>query len=146
MSKKKVYSILAIVGILAGIGRIGRAAYRAQQLHEQQAQKEQVIQQAKAVQEYEVQSDNTPAEKNQVTAGNIMKNLGETAAKEKFDTYTPVEESYGLGQRDGNYYIWQTAHQTETLLQGVDLAYVLDIDDQDQKQALKGIFARQNNE
>lgn len=138
MSKKKLYTL---IGLIPALGLMGRSIYKIQQREAKEAEYAQVV----AVQTYE-SSSKAAAETSspQSNLGATFKKLGEEAAKDKYETYTPVNDSYGLGFREGAYYIYTTVDSQETLLDGVDLAYVLPVDNQDKQEQFMALFARKS--
>lgn len=140
MSKKKLYTLM---GLIPALGLMGRSIYKLQQHQAREAEHARTV----AVQTYE--SSRQAAEKTpSATAGlgSTLQKLGQDAAKDKYDTYTAVTDGYGLGFREGAYYIYTTVNSQEALLEGVDLAYVLSVDDQDQSEQFTALFARQHGQ
>lgn len=140
MNKKTFYRLL---GLIPALGLMGRTVYRIQQREAKEAEYARTV----AFQKSELAKNEAERDSSSKTnLGATLKKIGTDSAKDKYDTYSPVNDSYGLGLLQGKYYLYTTIGGQDVLLEGVDLAFVLPIDDQDEGSQFMALFVRKNAE
>lgn len=105
-----------ILMLILGVGF--RFAYRYTHLEENQRQQEKIVESSQAV--------------------------NKDKEAEKYDDYVPVNGIYGLGTKDGQYYVVNKGMGKEALLENITNAYVLEYDD-DTHGFLYGLFIQRDN-
>lgn len=61
-----------------------------------------------------------------------------------YDEYIPIDGSYSLGIKESKYYIFDVENQTESLLENVTNAYVLNIKDEDYSEEIRCLFIQKD--
>ena len=125
--KKNAKTQISLVSILVilGVGaRMMRIIHR-QQIREQNRQ---TVQTTKKVAEFQ-------------------KTLDEEETKKRNETFNKIfNESHGLGQRTGQFYIYNFEKKEEILLENTDQAFVLPIRDKSNNVTFQAIFAHKDGQ
>ena len=120
-AKTKI-SLVSILVILGVAGRMMRVIHR----HQIREQNRQTIQTTKKVAEFQ-------------------KTLDEEETK-NFENWQKVDEFHGLGQRTGQFYIYNFEKKEEILLENTDQAFVLPIRDKSDNVTFQAIFAHKDGQ
>ena len=64
----------------------------------------------------------------------------------KFENWQKVDEVHGLGQRTGQFYIYNFEKKEEILLENTDQAFVLPIRDKNDNVTFQAIFAHKDGQ
>ena len=116
-TKISLVSILVILGVAA---RMLRVIHR----HQIREQNKQTIQTTKKVAEFQKTLDEKETKKRNETFNKIY---NESLVRTKFENWQKVDELHGLGQRTGQFYIYNFEKKEEILLENTDQAFVLPI-------------------
>ena len=135
-TKISLVSILVILGVAA---RMMRVIHR-QQIREQNRQ---TIQTTKKVAEFQKTLDEEETKKRNETFNKIY---NESLVRNKFENWQKVDELHGLGQRTGQFYIYNFEKKEEILLENTDQAFVLPIRDKSDKVTFQAIFAHKDGQ
>jgi len=127
-TKISLVSILVILGVAA---RMMRVIHR-QQIREQNRQ---TIQTTKKVAEFTKKRNET-----------FNKIYNESLVRNKFENWQKVDELHGLGQRTGQFYIYNFENKEEILLENTDQAFVLPIRDKSNNVTFQAIFAHKDGQ
>ena len=126
-TKISLVSILVILGVAA---RMLRVIHR-QQIREQNRQ---TIQTTKKVAEFQKSNET------------FNKIYNESLVRTKFENWQKVDELHGLGQRTGQFYIYNFEKKEEILLENTDQAFVLPIRDKSNNVSFEAIFAHKDGQ
>ena len=126
-TKISLVSILVILGVAA---RMMRVIHR-QQIREQNRQ---TMQTTKKVAEFQKTLDEEETIYN------------ESLVQNKFEQWQKVDELHGLGQRTGQFYIYNFEKKEEILLENTDQAFVLPIRDKSNNVTFQAIFAHKDGQ
>ena len=135
-TKISLVSILVILGVAA---RMMRVIHR-QQIREQNRQ---TIQTTKKVAEFQKTLDEEETKKRNETFNKIY---NESLVRNKFENWQKVDELHGLGQRTGQFYIYNFEKKEEILLENTDQAFVLPIRDKSNNVTFQAIFAHKDGQ
>ena len=135
-TKISLVSILVILGVAA---RMMRVIHR-QQIREQNRQ---TIQTTKKVAEFQKTLDEEETKKRNETFNKIY---NESLVRTKFENWQKVDELHGLGQRAGQFYIYNFEKKEEILLENTDQAFVLPIRDKNHNVTFQAIFAHKDGQ
>ena len=127
-TKISLVSVLVILGVAA---RMMRVIHR-QQIREQNRQ---TIQTTKKVAEFQKTLDEEET-----------KQRNESLVRNKFENWQKVDELHGLGQRAGQFYIYNFEKKEEILLENTDQAFVLPIRDKSNNVTFEAIFAHKDGQ
>ena len=70
----------------------------------------------------------------------------ESLVRNKFENWQKVDELHGLGQRTGQFYIYNFEKKEEILLENTDQAFVLPIRDKSDNVTFQAIFAHKDGQ
>ena len=135
-TKISLVSILVILGVAA---RMMRVIHR-QQIREQNKQ---TIQTTKKVAEFQKTLDEEETKKRNETFNKIY---NESLVRTKFENWQKVDGLHGLGQRAGQFYIYNFEKKEEILLENTDQAFVLPIRDKSNNVTFEAIFAHKDGQ
>ena len=135
-TKISLVSILVILGVGA---RMMRVIHR-QQIREQNRQ---TIQTTKKVAEFQKTLDEEETKKRNET---FKKIYNESLVRNKFENWQKVDELHGLGQRTGQFYIYNFEKKEEILLENTDQAFVLPIRYKSDNVTFQAIFAHKDGQ
>ena len=135
-TKISLVSILVILGVAA---RMLRVIHR----HQIREQNKQTIQTTKKVAEFQKTLDEEETKKRNETFNKIY---NESLVRTKFENWKKVDELHGLGQRAGQFYIYNFEKKEEILLENTDQAFVLPIRDKSNNVTFEAIFAHKDGQ
>ena len=135
-TKISLVSILVILGVAA---RMMRVIHR-QQIREQNRQ---TIQTTKKVAEFQKTLDEEETKKRNETFNKIY---NESLVRNKFENWQKVDKLHGLGQRTGQFYIYNFEKKEEILLENTDQAFVLPIRHKSDNVTFQAIFAHKDGQ
>ena len=131
-TKISLVSILVILGVAA---RMMRVIHR----HQIREQSKQTIRmddfQKKLAEEERIKRNET-----------FNKIFYESLARKNFENWQKVDELHGLGQRTGQFYIYNFEKKEEILLENTDQAFVLPIRDKSDNGVFQAIFAHKDGQ
>ncbi|WP_449160673.1 hypothetical protein [Streptococcus sp.] len=131
-TKISLVSILVILGVAA---RMMRVIHR----HQIREQSKQTIRmddfQKKLAEEERIKRNET-----------FNKIFYESLARKNFENWQKVDELHGLGQRTGQFYIYNFKKKEEILLENTDQAFVLPIRDKSDNGVFQAIFAHKDGQ
>ncbi len=131
-TKISLVSILVILGVAA---RMMRVIHR-QQIREQSKQTIRMDDfQKKLAEEERIKRNET-----------FNKIFYESLARKNFENWQKVDELHGLGQRTGQFYIYNFEKKEEILLENTDQAFVLPIRDKSDNGVFQAIFAHKDGQ
>ena len=131
-TKISLVSILIILGVAA---RMMRVIHR-QQIREQNKQTIRMDDfQKKLAEEERIKRDET-----------FNKVFNESLVQKNFENWQKVDELHGLGQRTGQFYIYNFEKKEEILLEDTDQAFVLPIRDKSDNVTFQAIFAHKDGQ
>lgn len=133
-AKTKI-SLVSILVILSVAGRMMRVIHR----HQIREQNKQTIRmddfQKKLAEEERIKRDET-----------FNKVFNESLVQKNFENWQKVDELHGLGQRTGQFYIYNFEKKEEILLENTDQAFVLPIRDKSDNVTFQAIFAHKDGQ
>ena len=133
-AKTKI-SLVSILVILSVAGRMMRVIHR----HQIREQNKQTIRmddfQKKLAEEERIKRDET-----------FNKVFNESLVQKNFENWQKVDELHGLGQRTGQFYIYNFEKKEEILLENTDQAFVLSIRDKSDNVTFQAIFAHKDGQ
>ena len=131
-TKISLVSILIILGVAA---RMMRVIHR-QQIREQNRQTIRMDDfQKKLAEEERIKRNET-----------FNKIFNESLVQKNFENWQKVDELHGLGQRTGQFYIYNFEKKEEILLENTDQAFVLPIRDKSDNVTFQAIFAHKDGQ
>ena len=131
-TKISLVSILIILGVAA---RMMRVIHR-QQIREQNRQTIRMDDfQKKLAEEERIKRNET-----------FNKIFNESLVQKNFENWQKVDEFHGLGQRTGQFYIYNFEKKEEILLENTDQAFVLPIRDKSDNVTFQAIFAHKDGQ
>ena len=131
-TKISLVSILIILGVAA---RMMRVIHR-QQIREQNRQTIRMDDfQKKLAEEERIKRNET-----------FNKIFNESLVQKNFENWQKVDELHGLGQRTGQFYIYNFEKKEEILLENTDQAFVLPIRDKSDNITFQAIFAHKDGQ
>ena len=133
-AKTKI-SLVSILVILGVAGRMMRVIHR-QQIREQNRQTIRMDDfQKKLAEEERIKRDET-----------FNKIFNESLVQKNSENWQKVDELHGLGQRTGQFYIYNFEKKEEILLENTDQAFVLPIRDKSDNVTFQAIFAHKDGQ
>ena len=97
----------------------------------------------KKVAEFQKTLDEEETKKRNETFNKIY---NESLVRTKFENWQKVDELHGLGQRAGQFYIYNFEKKEEILLENTDQAFVLPIRDKSDDVTFQAIFAHKDGQ
>ena len=137
-AKTKI-SLVSILVILGVAGKMMRVIHR----HQIREQQKQTIQTTKKVAEFQKTLDEEETKKRNETFNKVF---NESLVQKNFENWQKVDELHGLGQRTGQFYIYNFEKKEEILLENTDQAYVLPIRDKSDNVTFQAIFAHKDGQ
>ena len=137
-AKTKI-SLVSILVILGVAGRMMRVIHR----HQIREQNRQTIQTTKKVAEFQKKLDEEETKKRNEAFNKLY---NESLVRNKFENWQKVDDLHGLGQRAGQFYIYNFGKKEEILLENTDQAFVLPIRDKSENLSFLAIFAHKDGQ
>lgn len=106
-------------------------------------QNRQTVQTAKKVSEFQKTLDEEETKKRNETFNKIF---NDSLIQKNFENWQKVDELHGLGQRTGQFYIYNFEKKEEILLENTDQAFVLPIRDKSDNVTFQAIFAHKDGQ